>query len=121
MVDEKLVALAMMTKGKLAKMKDARPSEIMAVKERFADQFLEVLKGMNVSDIPVEHKIAFFDIMAKGHVDGLITEVENRLSGEYCEDDDSDTAHYAWEAERQAVFGSRIFDATNELEGLLRK
>ena len=118
MIDERLVALVNFTKAKLATMKNARPSEIMAVKEDFAAAFLDVL-SKGVGDIPDVVKIAAFDSMAKNHLNELMEEVKDRAAGNYCEDSDSE--HYAWEAVRIAVIGPRAFDATNELEKILSR
>lgn len=119
MIDEKLVALTIATRTKLAGMKDARPSEIMAVKEQFGADVLALLKTATAS-ITAAQKIAFFDNAAASHIEQLTAAVNNALKGEgFHTRHEDDEGHWAWEAIRAAVIGPKAFKATNEFESLL--
>lgn len=120
MIDEKMIALVTETKKTLAGMADARPSERMAVKEDFASKATTLI-GQALLGISDAHKIAFFNALARGEIEILVTEIEQRSNGDYCEDGQSDYEHGVSEEVSKAVFGSHIHKATNELEGIFEK
>lgn len=111
-IDTALVALVKNLKAKLASMTDARPSEIMKVKEQFLDDWSETVKSalQNISDAD---KIKAFDAIAFGAFDIIKTPktwIDSHI--------DEDSAHYLYEDVMQNVFGPKLWDATNELENL---
>jgi hypothetical protein len=113
MIDMELIGLVRNTQGRLRALgKDARQSEILAVKENFAMSVEAVLNraAANISDA---EKIAAFDKMLASQVAALQEEI---ASGGY-RDDDAD--HYTYEEVVQLVFGGKIFDALNAFEKLL--
>lgn len=115
MIDERLVVLVNETKTALAGMTDARPSEILAVREKFGADLLALVKQAT-ADITPEQKIAAFDSLAESHVAELVETVQNALKGQgYYKDDD--TVHYTWGAVQSAVLGSKA--PTHEFEALL--
>lgn len=116
MIDARLITLVEQTKSLLTRMPDARPSEIMAVKERFGVQFIAMLAEA-MADITPEEKIAAFDKLAARHIRELTEAVQRATKGTgFWQDEDED--HYTWESVRQCVLGPKIFGATNALEKL---
>jgi hypothetical protein len=118
MIDIQAVALVKETQAKLTKMKDARPSELLALKEQFGEAFLEILTKA-AAGITVEQKVKLFDELLAAQVENIITEINERMENTYCED--SDHVHYTYEAVVTGTLGADIFKATNELETLLSR
>jgi len=117
MLADKLVPLVMAAKGQLAGMKDARPSEKLAVKEKLAADILALL-AIAKYDITDAQKIAAFDKLLAGEITTMADAIKRVVKGKgYYIDND---AHYCYEAVLQATFGSNIFDATNEFEKLFK-
>ena len=116
MIDAEMVELTDRAKAQLASMRNARPSEKAAVREKLGDDLLALL-GRALDGITPEQKIAAFDRLAETHVQELVDEVKARMAGEHGED--SATEHYTWEAVREAVLGPNAFEATNRLSSLL--
>lgn len=118
MLADKLVPLVMAAKGQLAGMKDARPSEKLAVKEKLAADILALLATAK-DGITDAQKIAAFDKLLAGEITTMTDSIQRVVDGEgYYIDDDNDHCCYA--AVVQAAFGSNIFDATNEFEKLFK-
>lgn len=116
MLADKLVPLVMAAKGQLAGMKDARPSEKLAVKEKLAADILALLATAK-DGITDAQKIAAFDKLLAGEITTMTDSIQRVVDGEgYYIDDDND--HCCYEAVVQAAFGHNIFDATNEFEKL---
>lgn len=117
MIDSTLVALVQKTSLQLGKMKDARPSEILAVKEQFAKECLALL-AQTTADITPQQKIAAFDQLAAAQIKELTTQIENAVNGRgYWLDEEA--KDYDWEQIRNLVFGGKIFIATSRFERLL--
>ena len=117
MLDVKLLALVTETKAKLDRMKDARPSQIMAVKEDFAAALVAALDAP-VDEISDAAKIAAFDAMRDNQV-RILKEAVQRASqgrGYYF---DEDEGHYTEEQVKKAVLGPKVYQATNHFETLL--
>jgi hypothetical protein len=112
MIDAQLVSITKATKAKLAGMRDARPSERMRVVEGFQDAFRAVLKRA-ADGITVEQKVALFDSLLAGAVERVTT----KITGEYL---DEDTNRYVIEEVVQGTLGRQIYDATNEIEDILK-
>jgi hypothetical protein len=117
MIDAEAVKLVNATKAQLAGMKDARPSEVLAIKEAFGEAFLALLARAK-DGITAEHKIKIFDELLEGEVEHLHDSIMAALvDGSYFPDEDHD--HYTYEAVVSGTLGNDIWTATNELETLL--
>jgi hypothetical protein len=117
MLADKLVPLVMAAKGQLAGMKDARPSEKLAVKEKLAADILELLKTAKEGITDAE-KIAAFDRMQASEIATMTETIQAVVDGKGFRERDDDTEHYAWEEVQEMAFGHNIFDATIEFEKL---
>jgi len=106
-IDAKLNALVWDLKTKLAGMADARPSQILAVKEEFVLAWREVVKEA-LTGLSDAEKIAAFDALAAGVLE-LVTSPEKWVNK------DSDADHYVFEDVVGAVFGDGVWRALNEL------
>jgi hypothetical protein len=116
MFADKLVPLVMAAKTQLASMKGARLSEKMAVKEKLATDIFALLPTAK-DGITDAQKIAAFDKMLDSQIATMTDTMQRVVKGKgYYIDNDND--HYCYEEVVQAVFGSNIFNATNEFDRL---
>ena len=109
--DIALESLVINLKTKLKSMTDARPSEIIAVKEKFVDDWKKIA-ARALDNISPEQKIAAFDKIAAGVIDLIETP-------QAWNEKDEDTDHYVFESVISGVFGPKIWNAVNELERLI--
>jgi hypothetical protein len=118
MLADRLVALTNAAVQEMKSMKDARPSQVAALREKLGDDILAELGGV-LEGITVEQKAAAFDSLARDQVEAIRKEVKARISGDHCGDDGSDDQHYTWEDVRTLTLGKGIFEATNQFDKLL--
>lgn len=117
MIDTEAVALVQTVQANLAGMTDARPSQLLAAKEKFGEAFLAILRKAG-QDITTEQKVALFDRLLQAEVGHYASTIEKALEGDgYFLDDDHEGATY--EEVVQGTLGPRIYEALNELEDLL--
>lgn len=116
MIDVKLLALVANLRKAVAaaKLNNARPSELLRLREDFTKDFENILLTETLAAITPEQKIAAFDALARAQIAELREEITQRATDDYS--DDGDNIQYAWEDVRKAVFGKNIFDVTNTLE-----
>jgi hypothetical protein len=113
MLDQPLLALVTETKTKLNTMKDARPSEHMAVVENFQAKARQLIENTRSGQIPDNVKIEFFDILLTNSLETVMTTIND----EY---EDEDTPRYVYESVVTGTLGRNIYKAINEIPRIIR-
>ena len=118
MIDQRLLTLTNETR--LLLKCDLRQSEKAAIREKFV-QDVQALMDTALAEVTDAQKIAFFDSQAQEEVDDLKAEMDERIQNDFCDDTRSDNAHYLWEEFRQAILGPKVFESTNQFNGIFKQ